>query len=256
MTQFWIRNMRLAGACVPLAFATPALAQQAVAPSPLWQSLTYGMTPEEALPAVQRIEGVKRVKLLPERKSNPGRRLDINYNPSKIPIAELPFELGPMFENGRLSKVALAARNQCGASAMQVFHQLAPALSAKYTAPLTAPQTLSERDIRDAERSSLTSSKPTSISLAFASDELAVLWIFKIKAEGRPPYPANYSKLGNSIWQLANLQYEQRKEECGGTGDRRMDVILIYMPRAAYDAAVNDAVAAERDKADRIADQL
>ena len=35
-----------------------------------------------------------------------------------------------------------------------------------------------------------------------------------------------------------------------------MDVILIYMPRAAYDAAVNDAVAAERDKADRIADQL
>jgi hypothetical protein len=256
MAELWIRNMLLAGACVPLTFTTPALAQQAPDPVTLWQGLAYGMTPEEAVPAVERVEGVKRVKLLQERKSNPGRRLDINYQPSKIPIADLPFELGPMFEGGRLSKVALAARNQCGASAMEVFQQLAPAISAKYAAPLTAPQTLSERDIRDAERSSLTSGEPTSISLAFASDELAVLWIFKIKAESRPPYPTNYSKLGNSMWQLANLQYEQRREECGGTGDRRMDVVLIYMPRAAYDAAVNDAVAAERDKADRIAEQL
>lgn len=256
MAQLWIRNMLLAGAYVPLAFTTPTLAQQAVTPIPLWQSLTYGMTPEEALPAVERVEGVKRVKLLPERKSNPGRRLDINYNPSKIPIADLPFELGPMFENGRLNKVALAARNQCGASAMQVFHQLAPALSAKYSSPLTAPQTLSERDIRDAERSSLTSGEPTGLSMAFANDELAVLWTFNIKAEARPPYPTSYSKLGYSVWQLANLQYEQRKEECGGTGDRRMDVVLIYMPRSAYDAAMDNVTAAERDKADRIADQL
>lgn len=214
-----------------------------------------GMTPEEALPVVQQMAGVKRVKLLKERKSNPERRLDINYAPAKIAIADLPFELGPRFEQGRLSQVLLAARSQCGAHAPRVLTQLTTGLRGKYADPIGAPE-LSDRDFREAERSSLVSGEPSTVATAFANEEVAVFLTFRVTAEARPPYPTSYSKLGHSLWQLAKLQYEQRQAECGGTGDRRMDVVLIYMPRSAYDAARADTAAEQRDKADRLADQL
>ena len=221
----------------------------------LWQGLATGMTPEEALPAVHQIGGVKRAKVLKERKSNPERRIDIDYVTAKIPIANLPFELGPIFKDGRLSQVLLAARNQCGANATQVLSQLTTGLRGKYADAIGAPE-LSDRDFREAERNSLVSGEPSTVATAFANGEVAVFLTFRVTVEARPPYPTSYSKLGYSLWQLANLQYEQRQAECSGTGDRRVDVVLIYMPRSASDAARADTAAEQRDKADRIADQL
>ena len=214
-----------------------------------------GMTPEEALPVVQQMAGVKRVKLLKERKSNPGRRLDIDHGPAKILIADLPFELGPRFEQGRLSQVLLAARSQCGAYAPRVLTQLTTGLREKYAEDIGAPE-ISDREFRDAERSSLASGEPGIVATAFANEEVAVFLTFRVTAEARPPYPAGYNKLGHSLWQLALLQYEQRQAECGGTGERRMDVVLIYMHRSAYEAARADAAAEQQDTADRLVDQL
>jgi len=214
------------------------------------------MTPEEALPVVQQIGGVKRAKILKERKSNPDRRIDIDYDGNKVAIADLPFEIGPRFEGGRLSQVFLASRNQCGANATRVAEQLTTVLRGKYTGALSAPQTLSERDFRQAERTASASGEPSGLMAGFANDDVAVVLTFHMKVEARPPYPTAYSKLGNSLWELANLQYEQRREECGGTGDRRMNVVLVYMTRAAYDAVVADSEAEEAEKVGRVADQL
>lgn len=222
----------------------------------LWQGLAVGMTPEEALQVVQQIGGVKRAKLLKERKSNPGRRIDIDYDSNKVSIADLPFEIGPLFEGGRLSQVFLAARNQCGANATRVAEQLTTGLRGKYTGALSAPQSLSERDFRQAERTASTSGEPSGVMAGFANNDVAVLLTFRMKVEARPPYPTAYSKLGNALWDLANLQYEQRREECSGTGDRRMDVVLVYMTRAAFDAVVAGAEADEAEKVGRVADQL
>lgn len=222
----------------------------------LWQGLAVGMTPEEALPVVQQIGGVKRAKILKERKSNPGRRIDIDYDSSKVPIADLPFEIGPLFEGGRLNQVFLASRNQCGANAARVAEQLTTGLRGKYTGALSAPQSLSERDFRQAERTASTSGEPSGLMAGFANDDVAVVLTFHMKVEARPPYPTAYSKLGNALWDLANLQYEQRREECSGTGDRRMDVVLVYMSRVAFDAVVAGAEADEAEKVGRVADQL
>ena len=240
-----------------LSFGVPSAdAAESAGSAALWQGLVVGMTPEEALPVVQQIDGVKRAKVLKERKSNPDRRIDIDYDTDKIAIADLPFEIGPRFEGGRLSQVFLAARNQCGANATRVAEQLATGLRSKYTAALSAPQSISERDFRQAERKSATSGAPSGLMAGFANDEVAVVLTFHMKVEARPPYPAAYSKLGKSLWDLANLQYEQRREECGGTGDRRMDVVLVYMTRASYGAMVAGAEADDVKRADRVADQL
>jgi len=214
------------------------------------------MTPEEALPVVQHVAGVKRAKVLAERKSNPERRLDIDYVTSNIGIADLPFELGPRFENGRLAQVLLAARKQCGVQAMRVFERLASGLNDKYgDLGIAAPQ-LSDRDFREAERKSLTSAQPADLTATFANSEVAVMLTFRMTVEAPLPPPTSFNRLEHSLWQLASLQYEQRKDECEGTGDRRMDVVLIYLPRSVFDAALNETMAAERAKAEHTADQL
>lgn len=240
-----------------LSFGVPsAAAAEPAGATSLWQGLAVGMTPEEAVPFVQQISGVKRAKVLKERKSNPDRRIDIDYDTDKIAIADLPFEIGPRFEGGRLSQVFLAARNQCGANATRIADQLTTGLRGKYTGALSAPQSFSDLDFRQAERKSSTSGAPSGLMAGFANSDVAVVLTFHMKVEARPPYPTAYSKLGKSLWDLANLQYEQRREECGGTGDRRMDVVLVYMTRASYDAIVAGAEADDVKRADRVADQL
>lgn len=251
-----IRNfMVMVGAGFCISIPSVAAAEPAGSAA-LWQGLVVGMTPEEALPVVQQIDGVKRAKVLKERKSNPDRRIDIDYDTDKIAIADLPFEIGPRFDGGRLSQVFLAARNQCGANATRVAEQLATGLRGKYTGAVSAPQSISERDFRQAERKSSTSGAPSGSMAGFANSDVAVVLTFHMKVEARPPYPTAYSKLGKSLWDLANLQYEQRREECGGTGDRRMDVVLVYMTRASYDAIVAGAKADAVEKSGRVADQL
>ncbi|HEV7341612.1 MAG TPA: hypothetical protein VGN68_08255 [Sphingopyxis sp.] len=97
-----IRNyMVMVGAGFFISFPSVAAAEPAGSTA-LWQGLVVGMTPEEALTVVQQIGGVKRAKVLKERKSNPDRRIDIDYDTDKISIADLPFEIGPRFDGGRL----------------------------------------------------------------------------------------------------------------------------------------------------------
>ena len=221
----------------------------------LWQGLIAGMTPEEALPIVQQIPGVKRAKLLKERKSNPERRIDIDLAPEKIAIAGLPFELGLRFEAGRLDQVVLAARKQCSSGAAHVAEQLAAGLRSKYAAVPSAPQ-ISDFNFPQAERASRASGAASGLATALGSDNVAVVLTFLVKVEAPRPYPARYSKLGHSLWALANTQYEHRKAECKGTGDRRMDAILIYMTRAAFDAAAARSEAEALEKAERTAERL
>lgn len=103
---FWLSALSIA------TMETSAAANSTGTEIAIWQGLAYGMTPEEALPIIQGIAGVKRTKVIKAQRSNPARRLDIDYNSSKISIANPPFELGPVFENGRLKQVILAVPRQ------------------------------------------------------------------------------------------------------------------------------------------------
>ena len=74
--------------------------------------------------------------------------------------------------------------------------------------------------------------------------------------EPRPPYPPYTSKFSASLWRLAVFQYEQRKLECSGTGDKRMEIELRYMSRPTYDAKIRDVNERGEKKQAELADQL
>lgn len=246
--------------CIALVFAlslslvVEAYANTTDAHPLLWQNFRYGMTPEEVLPQVLQTQGVKRAKVLKLKKTNSSRRLDIDFAPSKIGIAGIPFELGPVFEHNRLHQIALASQKMCADGASSLYDRLSEALVRKYSSPISAPA-IKLADLKAAESKSYRSGGPVGLMTAFANDDVAVTLSFQITHEPPPPYPEDYSKFAVSLWQLAKVQYDQRKADCAGTGDKRMDVTLIYMRRADFDAAVSTITneqdtsrAADRDK--------
>lgn len=247
------------GSLLAVCLASSALLAQSPQPpqqAALWRGLAAGMSPEEAAPLITQIEGVKSVKVLAEKRSNPERRLAIRYHASMVPIAGLPFELAPSFGGGRLSQVFLASRDQCAAKAVAVHRQLASSLRTKYAAAIAAPQRITDADVAGAEQSALVSGKPAGLATAFASDEVAVLLIVNIQVTPRPPVPTRYDRTSAAIWSILKSQYDARRAECDGTGDRRMDVVLVYMTRAAYDTRVSKAAEDERATASKLTDQL
>jgi hypothetical protein len=137
-----------------------------------------------------------------------------------------------------------------------VFDQLAQALKQKYNEPIGVPQQITQVDVNEAEHRSFVSGKPVNLATAFAGEKVAVMLVFSMSREQLPPVPSVYSPAAYAIANLLRAQYEQRKAQCEGTGDRRMDVVLIYMTRAEYDARVASAASDEAQAARQLSDQL
>lgn len=233
---------------------------QAPAPSPaqtaLWQGLARGMSPEQVAAIVRGMAGIKDVKVRQTKGKSEPNALAIRYVKTGIDIAGLPFELAPTFRDGRLDQVMLAARGQCEAKAFEVFDTLSGALKTKYPEPLDAPQQIARSDLYNAEQRALTSGKPVGLATAFASKDMAVMLTFMISVEQPPAVPLGRDRLSSAIYGFLRNQYNQKRAECEGTGDRRMDVVLSYLSRSDFDARVtqakDEAAKAVRDVNDKL----
>ena len=234
----------------------PPTAPAKAAPVALWKGLAAGMTPEEALPIVVGIEGVKKARVLPPRKTPQPRRLSISLTSEGIAINAMRFELAPVFKDDRLDQVLLAARNQCSANAVSTYAALTAGLQARFPDTSLMPAALDEAEVRAANRASLESGEESMRAYPLANSEAVVVLVFRFKAESAPAYPSSYSKFGHALWQLAQTQYDHRTSECAGTGNRRMDVVLQYMTREAAEAEAGKMLQKLKEKQDELASQL
>lgn len=235
----------------------PANVSPATGPAKvLWRGLAAGMTPQEAIPAVSAIEGVKRVKLTNERRPAETKRLSISYHSGHIPIGGLSFEIQPMFSEGRLEKVALYSQNLCSSEALTTYASLSEALRERYPEVLVGVEPLTERDVAEANLKALQSGEKSPVMFGFGSEAVAAVLSFHFAAEQSPPYPGSGSRLMTAIWRLAETQYSQRQAECGGTGDRRMDVAVQYMQREAFDGEVRKVFNQLKQDKKMLLDQL
>lgn len=249
-----------------LLLAQPAAAQELSRPQlpaparaaavALWKGLSAGMTPEEVLPVVVGIDGVKKAKVLPPRKTPQPRRLSISLTSEGIAINAMRFELAPVFKDDHLDQVLLAARNQCSANAVSTYAALNAGLQTRFPDTSLMPAALDESEVHAASRASLESGEESMRAYPLANSEAVVLLTFRFKAEGAPAYPSSYSKFGHALWQFAQTEYDHRKAECAGTGNRRMDVVLQYMTRDAFEAETGKLVLELKEKQDELASQL
>ena len=128
-------------------------------------------------------------------------------------------------------RVTRIGKNQCGANAVKTFTELGSAVGTKYPTSLFRGDSLTEAELRRAQRTSSQSSEPEHRSFG-------------------------YGKLGHALWRLARTQYEGRKSECGGNGDKRMDVVFQYLPIATHEAARQNLIEKEQQKEEALVEQL
>lgn len=234
--------------------AAPA-EDQGVSFPPLWQGLAKGMSPEAAIPTISAVEGVKSVRV---RRGNieATERVQIRHDDKKISIARIPFELSPQFEHNKLKEAWLSAVDQCSNNAVQTFETLATGLVTNYPERLVGPEGLRNSDVSQANLKPLQSGEPAELAYAFANDSVAAILLFQFSATGSPPYPVGGGNVGAGVWQLAQSLYEQRRAECSGTGNRRMNLALRYIGRADLEALVEDQLQQELREQQAIADKL
>lgn len=237
------------------AIAAPAQTTTSTQPVVLWQNLTVGMSPAQAMLVIQQVPGVRDVRI--DKPGRPdGRRLRIRYSAEKMQLAGLPFEMAPQFGKDGLERVAVATLSQCGARALETYIQLSSALASKYTLAPQAPATITAADFARAEYASRQSNKPQGLATAYTNKDTAVMLTFEVSVEARPAVPTYSDRVSMAIWSLLRQQYEQRRAECDGTGDRRMNIVLTYLPRSQYDAALAKGAADAETSEKMLKDQL
>lgn len=214
------------------------------------------MTPEDSSAIIVRVGGVKKVRVIPAGRSDRGKRLSINYESGKIPLGGMGFELQPHFEAGKLQQVSLHSTNVCGAEAVQSYRTLTDGLKVKYPEALFGELQLDKIEVAQANMRSLESGEKQRLSYAFGNQQVVVMLSYFLWTEAPPEYPGAASNLGVSLWRLATSMYDKRKADCAGTGHRRMDVVLLYLTRSAYDAKAKAVIEELEDGREKLVDQL
>lgn len=195
-------------------------------PSPLWQGLHEGDTPEQAAKKLAEVEGVKSAKVR-------GGKVSVRYSEGGIDISGLGFKLVPKFENGALSEVSLVAPRQCVDKAQAVATDLARALALKYPDALLRSQDIGAGAMIDAIASA-TSEEPSSVTDVRWNDQTGVVFIQRV-TYGAPPPAAGLAAggLAGALSELAWSQHESYLRECQISSSYRVQLSITYMSRAA-----------------------
>lgn len=212
------------------------------------------MQPEEAVPVIATIEGVKSVKT--RGRANDTERLQIRYERERIQLAGMAFELTPRFENNRLNQVWLTSGEHCGEDALSSFSELSQGLLAKYPERIVEPQDMRPSDVSRANLRSLQTGEAETLSYGFANSSVVVLLTYALKTDAPPPYPVGGGSFAANLWKLAQTAYQQRRTECHGTGHQRMSIGLQYVARSDFDAGMQQLMKDEQAQQRELSDRL
>jgi len=152
--------------------------------------------------------------------------------------------------------VWLTAGNQCGATAVETFNALGTGLTTRFPERILGAEGLSEADVRLANARSRESGEASQLAYGFANDTVAVGVVVQLSVTPSVPYPYGGGSVATALWRLGQSSYDQRKAECSGTGDRRMDIVVRYMTRTALQADMDRAIAEDASAQQAIADKL
>lgn len=243
---------------IPAAVAAvifPSAISAEPAPTYLWKMLAVGDTAEIVAEKLSADSAFKSIKV--KRSSNPKKEpsLSIKYASDGINVLDLSFQLAPIFERGRLRKVALQSAPGCAHHAPDQFRKMAAILHEKYPKSPVEFGVSDDDMVRKARREG-TDESPAIAGRVFQGGGVTVTYQQTFTAETAPPvgYVGN-PKMAALLSLMAN-QYEYRARECDGTGNHRMTHTLIYMSDedfgAMHEGIVHDYEAEKRAAKDNL----
>jgi len=243
-----VRAFSFATATIVSLFACPLGASDLPLKSEIWRDLSIGDSPEVVAGKISAIDGVKRVKIK-AAKNDGNARVDVSYVDGGIEILGEKYRILPIFAGVSLKQVALSTGETCVPGIFDRFSRLRAVLIEKY--PNETTQTgsaLTLRDLQDAEHSA-TGTIPTSIGAFYGNDRVVAFVRLKFTRLDPPPGAYGGSALMNSLSALAWNQFRQAEATCNGTGDRKVEIQILYMTKADFDGASSKVI--EQDKKER-----
>jgi hypothetical protein len=246
------------GVTIALATYSAAIAKTAPVPQvivskglPLWQGLKTGMEPSEVASALQSMEGIKEVRILPERKGKPQKRLKVTVKDGGIAISEIRFQPDTEFGEG-LRKVSLAGSSICASTSAEKFAELRNALMAKYGEQIFGPTEITPLLLIQLLNRSQISREAEKIIAAFKNADTAVLMSFGVARRSRPAFPDSNDNLAAALWRLSDALYTEQKNKCRGTGDELAEVAIVYMSAEELEGTLK----IENDRQNRNAEEV
>ena len=207
----------------------------------IWQDLAIHDSPDIV---AQKLTGLPEIKKARAK----GRNVAVSYHSDGIELLGKTYRLAFEFDADGLKRVALKTDLECANKAATDYADMVAALSLKYPMPVDGQAIHSPSQIELAWRDA-TPENPTSVNVALTNGETVVLLRQSYEADKQPPTVqasgALARALGNFLWS----QYQQRSEECDGTGNRRMVIYLFYSTLAEYRASI---LQIEQEKAGRL----
>lgn len=234
---------------VPPIEAPPTAAEETPKIEPLWQQMTYGMSPADVVAALSATTGIKSAKLRGTSK------VSISYVGDGMPIAGLSFKVSPIFERGALTSVALTAEDVCANTAQGPIDQIMEGLQSRHgAAPL-----LSVEDKSNVDRALLRSYStglPVEVGNAVVGASVATSVILTVTNEQPSYYTGTSRGLAGSLGALSNALAEGRGEECGGQGFNRVNILLVYQRKGDFEAGIAETMRANEAKREETKDAL
>lgn len=210
-------------------------------PSPivLWKDIAVGDAPEAVVSKLEKYPFVKAAKVKGHEGQEGAPVISVKYRGDGIDILGTPYQLDFTFEHGAVRRIALASGPACADRAIEQFAEMSRALAEKY------PQDPLHADGRDQKRVEQayrdgTDDKPATAQRYFSDGSVVVLYQQRFTAEMAPPsgYTAN-ARVG-ALEALLWNQYAARVRECNGTGNHRLQQILIYLTKEDFEEAKRD----------------
>lgn len=226
--------MRILAMAALLVFSGTAYAD-ANQPAPLWRTLAYGDTIADASAKLAAMPEVKRVS---PRKDG----LKVSLNGDGVAILGEQFQVSTEFADGKLVQVNMLAADTCANKIEARYARLLEALKEKYV--LSTQGASSESDMRLAKLRA-TEQNPVTLPTVLGTDTNAVMVIQRFTRSSPPEAGYVSGKLARALSNYAWQMYESQRNECDGTGDVRVALMLAFMTRADLERRASEIDAAD-----------
>lgn len=247
---------------------SPGAEQSAVQPAPgmeevtaepveLWQGLKIGMTPQEAAATLSTVEGVRKVKVVNDRKPNDPRRIDVSFTDGGYVVAGVPFQIGAIFKAARLDKALIQSGELCASAFPEAFTPIRDGLAKKYGEPLFEEKELDELALLEALDESSRLGQPVSRVMGFTSGKVAAYVDVTFNREPRLARPYGMGRMMESLWQIAEQEQRNKIMSCpNNSGLDRIKIGIIYMHADEMTAMIDGAKAAAKKKSEDTSSKL
>ncbi|OHC96608.1 MAG: hypothetical protein A2792_19735 [Sphingomonadales bacterium RIFCSPHIGHO2_01_FULL_65_20] len=235
----------------------PGTQQTAAETVELWQGLKTGMTPQEAAATLSAVEGVRKVKVVNDRKPNDPRRIEVSFTGSGYVVAGVPFQIGAIFKAARLDKALIQSGELCASVFPEAFTPIRDGLNKKYGKPLFEEKDLDELAILEALDESSRLGQPVSRVMGFASGKVAAYVDVTFNREPRLARPYGMGRMMESLWQIAEQEQRNKIMSCpNNSGLDRIKIGIIYMQADEMTAMIDGAKAAAKKAAEDTSGKL